>query len=61
MGDRMQRIEGKAKEIKGATKRQAASASKDRGAQARGAAEELAGKTKGAAGKARSELRKATR
>ena len=61
MGDRMQRVEGKAKELKGATKREAGAASGDRSAQARGAGEELAGKTKNVAGKARSAVKKATR
>lgn len=61
MGDRKQRAEGKAKELKGHLKREAGAASGRGGTESRGAAEEAAGKAKQAVGKARSAVKKATR
>ena len=61
MGDRAQRVEGKAKELKGALKREAGVASGRPATEAEGAGEELKGKTKNALGKARSAVKKNTR
>jgi uncharacterized protein YjbJ (UPF0337 family) len=61
MGDRKQRVKGKAEELKGRGKRETGAATGRRGTEARGAAEELKGKAKNAVGKARSGLKKATR
>jgi uncharacterized protein YjbJ (UPF0337 family) len=61
MGDRTQRVKGKAEELKGAGKREAGAASGDRSTEAKGAAEELKGKATNAIGRARSEAKKATR
>lgn len=59
MGDRTQRLEGKAKEVKGRVKRDV---SRDAGhSGSRGAGEEIAGKAKNAVGKARSAVKKGTR
>jgi uncharacterized protein YjbJ (UPF0337 family) len=61
MGDRMQRVEGKAKEVKGRMKREAGADSGRQRTATSGAGEELAGKAKNAVGKARSALKKSTR
>lgn len=61
MGDRKQRIEGKAHELKGHAKREAGSATGDRETEARGAGEELKGKAQQAAGNLVSKAKKATR
>ena len=61
MGDRAQRAEGKADEVKGRLKRAAGAATGDRSTEAKGAGDELKGKAKNAAGKARSAVKKSTR
>ena len=61
MGDRAQRAEGKAEEVKGRVKRAAGAATGDRSTEARGAGEELKGKARNTVGKARSAVKKATR
>jgi len=61
MGDRAQRAEGKADEVKGRVKRAAGAATGDRSTEAKGAGDELKGKAKNAAGKARSAVKKNTR
>ena len=61
MGDRTQRAEGKAEEVKGRVKRAAGAATGNRSTEAEGAGEQLKGKAKNAVGKARSEIKKATR
>ena len=61
MGDRMQRAQGKAKELKGRTKQEAGIATDKPGTRARGAGEEVKGKAQNAVGKARSAVKKATR
>lgn len=61
MGDRTQRAQGRAKELKGKLKRDAGAASGRPGREARGAGEELGGKVKNAAGKARSAVKRGTR
>ncbi len=61
MGDRMQRVKGKAEEVKGRTKREAGAATGRPGTEARGAGEELKGKARNAVGKARSAVKKNTR
>jgi uncharacterized protein YjbJ (UPF0337 family) len=61
MGDRAQRVEGKAKEMKGRLERDAGAASGRPTTEARGAGEEAKGKVENAAGKARSAVKKATR
>jgi uncharacterized protein YjbJ (UPF0337 family) len=61
MGDRTQRTEGKAKELKGKVKREAGIAAGSPATETRGAGEEIKGKTKKAVGKVRSAAKKATR
>ena len=61
MGDRKQRAQGKANEIKGRVKQKTGTATGDRATRARGAGDELKGKAQSAAGKARSAVKKATR
>ncbi|HET9094309.1 MAG TPA: CsbD family protein [Solirubrobacteraceae bacterium] len=61
MGDRMQRIKGKAEETKGAGKRETGRVTGRPGLEAEGAAEEAKGKVTNATGKVRSGLKKATR
>jgi uncharacterized protein YjbJ (UPF0337 family) len=61
MGDRMQRAEGKAEELKGHVKRETGAATGTRGTEARGAAQEAKGKLKSAVGKARSAVKSSTR
>ena len=61
MADRKQRVEGKAEEVKGRTKRAAGAATGNRSTEARGAGEEIKGKAKHAVGKARSAVKKSTR
>ncbi len=61
MGDRSQRVRGKAEETKGALKRDAGREAGHPGTESRGAAEELKGKTKNTVGRARSSVKKATR
>jgi uncharacterized protein YjbJ (UPF0337 family) len=61
MGDRTQRVKGKAEEKKGRAKRAAGAATGDRSTEANGAGEELKGKAKNAVGKARSSVKKSTR
>jgi uncharacterized protein YjbJ (UPF0337 family) len=61
MGDRTQRIKGKAQETKGRVKREAGIATGRSGTEVRGAGEEIKGKAKNATGKARSAVKKATR
>jgi uncharacterized protein YjbJ (UPF0337 family) len=61
MGDRKQRLEGKAQELKGRVKREAGIASENPGTELRGAAEQLKGKLKKTIGNARSEAKKHTR
>jgi len=61
MGDRTQRVKGKAEETKGRMKRKTGDATGRPGTAARGAAEEVKGKTKNAAGKASSAFKKSTR
>lgn len=61
MGDRSQRVKGKAEEVKGRAKRETGIAAGRPGTEARGAGEELKGKAKNAVGRARSAAKKATR
>lgn len=61
MGDRMQRVKGKANELKGGLKRDAGRDSGRPGTEVRGAAEELKGKAQNSIGKARSAVKKHTR
>jgi uncharacterized protein YjbJ (UPF0337 family) len=61
MGDRTQRAEGKAEELKGRVKRAAGAATGDRSTEAKGAGEQAKGKAKNAVGRARSALKKSTR
>jgi uncharacterized protein YjbJ (UPF0337 family) len=61
MGDRTQRVKGKAEEVKGRLKRDTGAATGRPGTEARGAGEELKGKLKNAVGKARSAAKKSTR
>lgn len=61
MGDRTQRLEGKAKEVKGRVKRDVGASAGRPETESRGAGEEIAGKAKNALGKARSAVKKATR
>jgi uncharacterized protein YjbJ (UPF0337 family) len=61
MGDRMQQVEGKVKELKGRAKRETGVVAGRPTTEARGGGEELKGKAKNAAGKARSSIKKATR
>jgi len=61
MGDRTQRVKGKAEETKGRMKRAGGAATGDRSTEAKGAGEELKGKAKNAVGKARSAVKKSTR
>jgi len=61
MGDRTQRIKGKAEEMKGSTKRDAGAATGRQSTEAKGAAEELKGKATNAVGRGRSAVKKATR
>lgn len=61
VGDRMQRAQGKAKELKGRAKQEAGITAGKPPTKARGAGEELEGKAQKAAGKARSSIKKATR
>jgi uncharacterized protein YjbJ (UPF0337 family) len=61
MGDRAQRAEGKAEEVKGRVKRAAGAATGDRSTEAKGAGEEVKGKAKNTVGKARSAVKKSTR
>ena len=61
MGDRTQRAEGKAEEVKGRFKRAAGAATGNRNTEADGAGEQMKGKAKNAVGKARSAIKKATR
>ncbi len=61
MGDRKQRIQGKAEELRGRLKRETGSATGRSGTEVRGAGEELKGKLKNAVGKARSATKKNTR
>ena len=61
MGDRMQRLKGKAQEAKGATKRNTGKAAGKPGVETEGAAEELKGKATNATGRVRSAAKKATR
>ena len=52
MGDRAQRVEGKAKELKGRIKRKAGAATGRPGTETRGAGDEIKGKAKKQVGKA---------
>jgi uncharacterized protein YjbJ (UPF0337 family) len=61
MGDRKQRLEGKAEELKGRFKREGGIASEKPGTELRGAAQQLKGKLKNSIGKARSDVKKHTR
>ncbi|MBV9334940.1 MAG: CsbD family protein [Solirubrobacterales bacterium] len=61
MGDRTQRVKGKAEETKGRLKREAGDATGRPETVARGAAEEAKGKAKNTVGKARSAFKKSTR
>ncbi len=61
MGDRSQRVQGKAKELKGRLERDSGAAAGRPTTEAHGAAEEAKGKAKNAVGKARSAVKKATR
>ena len=61
MGDRMQRVKGKAEEMKGASKKKVGEAAGRPGTATRGAAEEMKGKATNATGRARSGVKKATR
>ena len=61
MGDRTQRVKGKAEETKGRLKRKAGDATLRPGVASSGAAEEVKGKTRNAAGKASSAFKKSTR
>ncbi|HEY4809996.1 MAG TPA: CsbD family protein [Solirubrobacteraceae bacterium] len=61
MGDRKQRAQGKAKELKGRAKQEAGIARGKPATEAQGAGEELKGKAQNAAGKARSAIKRATR
>jgi uncharacterized protein YjbJ (UPF0337 family) len=61
MGDRKQRLTGKAEELKGRVKREAGIAGDKPATELRGAAEQLKGKLKQTIGKARSDAKKHTR
>jgi uncharacterized protein YjbJ (UPF0337 family) len=61
MGDRMQRLKGKAQVLKGKTKGRAGHASGSTSTDAKGAAEAVKGKTNQAVGNARSTAKKSTR
>ena len=61
MGDRTQRLKGKAEETKGRLKRETGQATGRPGTEARGAVEELKGKAKNAVGRARSAAKESTR
>ncbi len=61
MGDRTQRVRGKAEEAKGRLKREAGIATGRPSTETRGAGEELKGKTRNAVGRARSAAKKAMR
>ncbi len=61
MGDRKQRVKGKAEELKGRVKKNDAKTAGNRSKQVRGAAEELKGKARNAAGKASSSVKRGTR
>jgi len=61
MGDRLQRVKGKAEEIKGRVKKQTGQDTARPGTKARGTGEILKGKTRNAVGKARSAAKKKTR
>jgi uncharacterized protein YjbJ (UPF0337 family) len=61
MGDRTQRLKGKANEVAGKAKAKTGEKTGDNSTQAKGKAQELKGKTQQAAGKASSAVKKATR
>ncbi len=61
MGDRMQRAKGKAREIKGATKKNVGKDTAQPGTEAKGAGEQLRGKAQNTVGRMRSAAKKATR
>jgi uncharacterized protein YjbJ (UPF0337 family) len=61
MGDRTQRLKGKANEVAGKTKRAAGHASGSGKTEAEGAAQTVKGKMQQAVGKARSTVKKKTR
>src|SRR3954451_10450177 len=61
MGDRTQRVKGKAEELKGKTKANAGRSSGKTSTEAKGVGEVAKGKANQAAGKARSAAKKATR
>ena len=61
MGDRAQRLKGKAEEIKVRTKRETGIATGRPGTETRGAGEELKGKARNTVGRARSAAKKTTR
>lgn len=61
MGDRTQRIKGKAEELKGGAKRKTGEETGSPKTAAKGAAEEAKGKATNAVGRARSGIKKSTR
>jgi uncharacterized protein YjbJ (UPF0337 family) len=61
VGDRKQRLQGKAEELKGRVKREAGAASDKPGTELRGAAEQLKGKLKQTIGNVRSDAKRHTR
>jgi uncharacterized protein YjbJ (UPF0337 family) len=61
MGDRKQRVKGKAEDLMGRAKKKDGKTAGNRSQQVRGAAKELKGKARNAAGKASSSVKRGTR